>query len=360
MADDDNSGEKEFAPTSRKLDQARQKGDVPRSQELGAALALIAATIMIFNAGTMVAEPLIEALREAWSLHALRDLQNGHTAAPIIIRATAKTVLPVLGALAAAGVFFQLWQSGWTLPSGDEAGLKIDFTRLDAVKNAKEKFGLKAILDGIKNILKLVLVAAVLVYSANETFEASTGYLGLSPMGLVKALSQSIGTAVFRIAIVAVIITIIDYAFESFRFTRKMRMSKQDIKDEMKQSEGDPQVKAQRKKRQREMSNRQAVQSVGDATVLVANPTHFSVTLRYRRGEDAAPMVLGKGQDRIALKMRERAREHGVPIVENKPLARALYAIAKEGQPIPADFYKQVAEVLALVLGNNQPAGAVR
>ena len=356
MADEDDTGEKEFAPTARKLDKARQSGDVPRSQELGAATALIALTILIFNSGPLLAEPMIEALREAWSIGALRDLQNGHSIAPIVMRAAAWTVLPLLAALAVVGVFFELWQQGWTLPSGDEAGLKVDFNRLNPVKNAKDKFGLKAVLDSIKNILKLVLVAVVLVYSASEIFASSVGFLGMSPLGLLRALSNEIGTACARIAFVAVIITVIDYAFERFRFMRKQRMSKQDIKDEMKQTEGDPQVKAQRKKKQRDMSNRQAIHTVGDATVLVANPTHFSVTLRYRRGEDGAPMVLGKGQDRIALRMREKAREHGVPIVENKPLARALYAVAKEGQPIPVDFYQQVAEVLATVLGNRGAA----
>jgi flagellar biosynthesis protein FlhB len=244
---------------------------------------------------------------------------------------------------------------GFTIPTGEEAGFKIDPNKLNVVSNFKEKYGIKAALDSVKNILKLILIAGIMVYSAFDIMEHAQGFLGLSPIAMCHALSDNIGAALARVCLAAIIIVVVDYSSEKYQFMRKQRMDQQDIKDEMKESEGDPQFKASRKRKAQEMSSGRAMGSVEEATVLVANPTHFSVTLRYTRGEDFAPMVLGKGKDRIALAMREKAREHNVPIVENKPLARALFAVAKEGQPIPMDFFRSVAEVIAYVMA---PAGS--
>jgi flagellar biosynthesis protein FlhB len=350
VSEDKSPGEKEFEATDRKLEKARLKGEVVRSQEAGAALAMIILTITVTSLGHTIGNPLVKLIRDLYSLEALISFQNGVSLAPIVIPAIAKAVLPLLGALAFSGLFLNLYEMGFTLPTGDEAGLKFDPNKLNLVKNFKEKYGLKVVLDAIKNVIKLLLVASVLIYSAFDILSETHGFLGLAPVALCIALGQKIGMVLARVCVVAIIIVAIDYSFEKIQFMRKQRMDQQELKDEMKESEGNPEIKAERKRKQREMSDGRAVGTVEDATVLIANPTHFSVTLRYNRGEDFAPIVLGKGKDRIALAMRDKAREHKVPIVENKPLARALFAVAKEGQAIPMDFFRSVAEVIAYVM----------
>ncbi|MEE2904089.1 MAG: EscU/YscU/HrcU family type III secretion system export apparatus switch protein [Myxococcota bacterium] len=355
MSDDKSPGEKEFEATDRKLEKARLRGEVVRSQEATALFGLVLFTSMVLVFGRFIADPLIELVRTLYSLEALISFQNGVTIAPTVGFAIAEAVLPILGALCFVGVFVGLAEMGFTIPSGEDAGFKIDPNKLNPVTNFKEKYGIKAALDSIKNVLKLVLISSILIYSAFDILQHAEGFLGLSPLALCHALSENIGLALARVCVAAVIIVVVDYSFEKIQFMRKQRMDQKELRDEMKESEGDPQFKAARKRKAQELAGDRAMASVETATVLVANPTHFSVTLRYNRGEDFAPVVLGKGRDRIALAMRKKARELAVPVVENKPLARALYAVAKEGQPIPTDFFKAVAEVIAYVMA---PAGS--
>ncbi len=205
---------------------------------------------------------------------------------------------------------------------------------------------MKSIVETIKNILKLTIIGMVAYYTLKHEFHTML-ILSDSTVGTIWMFTIRVAfDVILRIALVLVIIAIIDYAYQRFDHTKQLKMSKQEVKEEHKSMDGDPQVKSRIRALQREMSRRRMMDEVPKATVVLTNPSHYAIALRYIRSENGAPIVLAKGQDLIALKIREIAEQNGITVIENKPLARSMYDAVEVSQAIPATFYKAVAEII--------------
>jgi flagellar biosynthetic protein FlhB len=269
-----------------------------------------------------------------------------------------RAALPLLLVAVAAGVVINLVQVGFLLTG---ATLRPKFSKLSPLQGLKRIFSMRSLVEMIKAVLKIAVVGFV-VYSEYRrqfpVFPNMTSY-DIDRSGQeIFTLCLGVG---FRAAVALVGIGVADYMFQWFDFEKNLRMTKQEVKDEYKMIEGDPQIKSKIKQKQREMSAMRMMQAVPEADVVITNPTHYAVAIKYDEAVAAAPVVLAKGADKMALRIREKAREAGVQIVENKPVARALYETVEVGRQIPAALFQAVAEILAHVYqaagGRPPPAG---
>ncbi|MDO9709341.1 EscU/YscU/HrcU family type III secretion system export apparatus switch protein [Paracraurococcus lichenis] len=326
------------APTQRRLERARQEGQVPLSREAVAFATLLAATL----AGFLALPPL----GMEW-LRALRGLaeapEGGDEAVFALLRAAALAVLPVLGAVALAGILASLGQTGPLLRA--EAVLP-DPSRLSPRAALRRMLGAEALLDLLRTLLKLGVVGAVLWLSVDLAALQAALH---QPPGALPAL---IGRGALQMLVVALgafgAIAALDLLVVRLRHLRQMRMSREELREELREAEGDPQVKARLRRLREGRARRRMLASIPNATVVITNPTHFAVALAYQRGGAAAPRLVAKGVDAMAARIRAAAEEHGVPIVANPPLARALYRLELETE-IPQEHWQAVAEIIAYV-----------
>ncbi|MGL5479266.1 MAG: flagellar biosynthesis protein FlhB, partial [Clostridium sp.] len=255
-------------------------------------------------------------------------------------------ILPIAIPIMIAGVCANLMQTGFIL-TGEP--LKVQLSKLNPINGFKNMFSKRSAVDLVKNIT-VVAIVGILGYTyvkSNYSKILQISNLYLPTVG--KEIQTLILGIFLEITIVLIILAAIDY-FIQFRFHQKdLRMSKQEIKEEFKQMEGDPQIKGKIKQKQREMATRRMMQSVADATVVITNPTHIAIALKYDESKGEAPVVVAKGGDHIAIKIKELAKENNVPIMENKPLARLMFDQVEIDQQIPGDMYQAVAEILAMV-----------
>jgi flagellar biosynthetic protein FlhB len=347
---DKSDEEKTLDPTEQKKQEFREQGKIPKSQEiLGAAGLLVGFGSLLAFSSTMAGELMMLA-SDCWrwtSISAQEELY-----APEAGRKVMLAILAILsGPLAAmwlGSLVVGMLQSRFIIPKDP---LKFDMNRINPLENAKQKFlSSQPFVELAKGITKIVAIGAVIWMAALPKIEDLPA-LTYAPAAVIPLAMWDFGLLVLiRSMPIAIIIAMADYAYQSWKLNDEMKMSRQDMKDEQKKSEGDPHFKAARRQRQIEISRRAAaVQSVPQADVIITNPTHFAIALRYRDGESPAPVVLARGVDHLALKMQAVARKHDIPRVENRPLARALYAQCKEGQVIPEELYGAVAEVLAII-----------
>jgi len=347
MADRDD--EKTEEPTARKLDQAREKGDIIYSPEVGAALSLIAATaIVAFMSG-----PISSQLAHGFlGFFALADQ---FSADPNSLRALAMSVgLKLIGilsmaalALAGAGIASRYLQDR---PTFTAEKLTPKFDKLNPIEGFKRVFGQAAVGSFVKSLSKLVLVGAVLVWTL-WPHDAMLANMSLMDVGaLLPYLKDRVVSMLIALASAAAVLAAIDYVFTRQAYMKRQKMSRREIKEEMRQSDGDPQVKAKLRQIRNERSRKRMMASVPKASVVITNPTHYAVALRYEPGETPAPICLAKGVDAVAFNIRQAAEEHNIPIVEDPPLARALFATAEIDEPIPKDHYEAVAKVIGFVM----------
>ncbi len=335
-------------PTGRRLMKAREKGQVARSKELPGALVLAAFLVFCHFAGAPWRAKL-EALVAGTLSNLVRpDMTINDAVAfftTIGLQTTGLLVLP-LGTMVVAGVGGNLIQ-GW--PTFTLKPLNPDLSKLNPITGLGKLFKLKGWIEMIKTTFKMVMFGVIALTAVRESMADG---LGGSPgaEGTLLAIMILSGKVIFRITLFAFALSIADYLFTKFDYTRNLRMTKQEVKDEGKEAEGDPVVKARIRAKQMAMARSRMMADVPDATVVITNPTHFAVALRYVPGEMDVPQVLAKGRGKLAERIRGIAKEHGVPIVSDPPLARALYRAVEVGSVIPEALFRAVAEVLALVL----------
>lgn len=325
-------------PTSRRLDRARQQGQVPLSREATGFATLSAATLAGFLA--------LPSAGAAW-LQALRNLleapEPGSEAVLALLRGAALGVMPVLGAVVMAAILASLAQTG-PLLRGE--ALLPDLARLNPLAGLKRLFGMEGWIELARTLLKLGVVGAAL-------------WLGLDLPVLQAALSQPpaalpglIGRGVLHMLVLALAafaaIAALDVLVVRWRHLRQLRMSRHDLREEMREAEGDPLVKARLRRIRETRARQRMLAAVPNAAVVITNPTHFAVALSYQQGQAAAPRLVAKGVDAMAARIRAAADEHGVPIVANPPLARALYKINVDTE-IPPEHWQAVAEIIAYV-----------
>jgi flagellar biosynthetic protein FlhB len=228
--------------------------------------------------------------------------------------------------------------------------LKPKLERISPLAGARRLFGLRSLAELGKSVAKLALVGGAVLWLLRPELQRVIGASGLAPGPFLALMAELAERSLVLLALTALLMALVDYAHRRFEFMRQMRMSRQELLDELKQSDGDPHVKQRQKAIRLERARRRMMAAVPRATVVVINPTHYAVALRYRAGETPAPEVLAKGLDSLALKIRRLAAEHGIPVIENPPLARALHAACDPGDLIPPAHYQAVAEIISYVL----------
>lgn len=343
MAD---SQKTEKATPKRRRDE-RKKGNIFFSNDAVSVVVLIAGLATLFLSMGSMADNLGQFLRSCISLvrlsqgtDAVGDLRQ---LLPELLWSFVLTVGPILLVPAVAGIAATFFQTK-LLVTGES--LRPKFSRINPLQGIKRLFSLRSLIEALKGLLKITVLLYIIYNFLAGTVELFTKYLFTD---LVTACSHLAGLAFqmsMQIAVAYVVLAAADVFYQWMDYERQLRMSKQEIKEEFKQIEGDPQVKGRIKEIQRKMAQSRMMQKVPQADVVVRNPTHFAVALRYKPDRDRAPVVLAKGQDQIALRIVQKAEESGVAVVENVPLARALYASAELGQEIPPELYGAVAEVL--------------
>lgn len=340
--------EKTEKATPRRKREARNKGQVARSAELPTALIILSVFILLaFFAGSMkdrLQQTFTLSLSEftLWEL----NVENIQIMFIKLLWISAQILLPILIVALLVGLISNYIQVGF-LFTGEP--LKINLTHLDPIKGFKRIFSLQSLVNLVKSLLKIAFVSLIVffvLWGEKERLLLLSRFEIPDMLAYVGRITLKMG---LYVAVLLTVLAILDYLYQRYEHNKKLRMSKQDIKDEFKKTEGDPLIKSKIRERQRQMAMRRMMQEVPKADVVITNPTHFSVAIKYEAGKMNAPVVIAKGQDYIALRIREVAKEHGVVLMENKPLARALYYRVEIGQSIPEDLFRAVAEVLAYV-----------
>ena len=342
------AGEKTEEATPKRKQEARDKGQVAKSTEVNSALIMLA-TFGFFNfAGLHFVENLQELMRYMFTELAqnLITVESVHTLAMLMILKFLKIVMPLMLLIAIVGVMVNYMQVGFMF---NPKLLLPDFARVNPLSGFSRIFFSKTALVNLAKSLMKIMVIGYFIY----TFVEKQLYILPSLVGNdINTSMLFFGNMIidlgFRVCAVMMVIAVLDYLYQWYSNREKMMMSKQEVKDEYKQTEGNPQIKSKIRQKQREMAMQRMMQEVPKADVIITNPTHFAVALKYEDGMPA-PVVVAKGKDNVALKIREIATENDVVIVENKSLARALYKVAEIGSFVPFELYQAVAEVLAYV-----------
>ncbi len=351
MAEGQDPESKTEEATPRKIDEARKKGDVAKTPDLASWLSLAAATgVILFSGGHFsitLAEALLPFIASPHEMLGALDSGGGTDIARMAIFAAAPILAAVMGATIIAGAGGNIAQSGFLWTSDK---LKPDFSRVSPMKGWNRLFGADGLVQFGKTFLKLLATCAIcwIVLKPHATELA-----GLATMGPAAMLPAALGLAsdlMWGILAFLGVTAMLDWLWQRISFARKMRMSREELKEDYKQSEGDPHVKARQKQIRMERARRRMMAAVPQATVVIMNPTHYAVALKYEAGETPAPMCVAKGVDSLALKIRQVAEEAGVPVVEDAPLARALYATVDVDQTIPRAHFEAVAKVIGFVL----------
>lgn len=357
------SGEKTEKATPKKRSESRKKGQVAKSQELPSAFIFIFVFASFLAFGNYFSKHLDPMFRGFYANQLLTELSvtTIMTLGKEILINLVILLAPIFVIVIIVSIIGNVAQFGFMFT--DEP-IKPSLKKINPLSGFKRMFSLRTVVELIKTLLKLSIVGFI-VYRFISKEILTIESLALVPLkqtfSYVVSLIIKLGITVGSIF---VILAILDYIYQKYEFEKSIKMSKQDIKDEYKRSEGDPLIKSKIKERQMKMAIARMMQEVPKADVVITNPTHFAVALKYDANQMEAPIVIAKGMDQVALKIREIAKEHGVITMENKLLARALYSQAEIGDTIPADLFQAVAEILAHVYklkGNrNIPKNRVR
>ncbi|WP_434794322.1 hypothetical protein TPDSL_11870 [Terrisporobacter petrolearius] len=342
-------GDKTEEPTAKKKRDARKKGNIAKSKEVTTAITLVAMLIIIFTMSDYIILEIKNSMINLLSSNFSMNFDSGvmlNSLGSKILLSFMKIFLPIGFIIMIFGVIGNLIQSGM-LFTGE--GLKPQFSKLNPINGFKNMFSLKA----LGTLVKSVAIIGVLLYIGysfmNKNFEGIMKSADIYLPYLLNTIIELIKSLLGRICLAVVLIAVVDYGYQRFTHNKELKMTKQEVKEEYKQMEGDPQVKGKIKQKQREISNRRMIQAVPSATVIVTNPTHISIAIKYEKGIDSTPRVVAKGADVVAFKIREVAKEHDIPIIENKPLARLIYKEVDIDKEIPEEMYQAVAEVLVAV-----------
>ncbi|WP_433615731.1 flagellar biosynthesis protein FlhB [Paenibacillus cellulositrophicus] len=341
-------GEKTEKATPKKRQDTRKKGQVAKSQDLTGAVVLLASFFSLLMFGSSFKERLVGLFKDIFLNRLTMDLSINNVMSLAVEYGIDILLLlaPVFLTVVVMALAANLMQVGFML-TGES--LKPKFSKLDPIKGFKNIFSVRSLVEFAKSILKLVIIG-FLVYQTLRGAIADIGKLSEvnieNTFHFVASLTMTLG---LKIGAALFVMAALDFLYQKYEFEKSIRMSKQDIKDEYKKMEGDPLIKGKIRERQRRMAMQRMMQEVPKADVVITNPTHFAVALKYEGSNMEAPQIVAKGQDFVALRIKEIAKENGVITMENKPLARALFQRAEIGDSIPADLFQAVAEVLAYV-----------
>lgn len=350
MADEQDDASKTEDPTTKRLEEARKKGNVPFSREITSflMLAVLALTVAAM-APRMLTEARLMLLPFLASADSLATDKKGLSILlhHVAFGSLSIILLPMLGIMSCA-IFSSLIQNGFRITT-DPLAPKLE--RISPLKGVKRMFSMRSLVEFTKGILKILIVGAVAFMAVYPELPQIEKLPGSSQDAMLAFLALLAKKLTFGAAAAMFFIAALDLMYQRWQHVKSLRMSKQEVKDEYKQSEGDPMVKQRLRRLRMERARQRMMGSVPDADVVITNPTHYAVALKYEGATMNAPVLLAKGQDLVALKIREVAEEHDIPIVENPPLARALFASTKLDEEIPTEHYEAVAKVISYVYG---------
>ncbi|MHB1125908.1 MAG: flagellar biosynthesis protein FlhB [Bacillota bacterium] len=343
--------------TPRKRQEVRKKGQTIRSGDLNAAVGLLAVVgLMLWNRNIF-----IDQTTQMVTAFLGQELHQQIDAGGLMAIAWQGTgyymrlVGPVFLAAAVAGVTVNLAQSGFIFAP---SVLQPNFSYLNPLQGLQRIFSRKSLVELVKSLAKVTLVALVSYSIVRSRVDKLLFLMDTDVSQIFATVADVVLKLALNVIIVFLIIGVLDYIFQRMEYNRRIMMSKQEVKEEMRQTEGDPKIRARQREKQRELSRQRMMQQVPEATVVITNPTHLAIALSYKEGEMPAPQVVAKGADLIAQRIIEIARENNVPVVENQPVARFIYQNVEIGQDIPAELYQAIAEILALIYKTKNKAGA--
>ncbi|MGM0873683.1 MAG: flagellar biosynthesis protein FlhB [Bacillota bacterium] len=342
------SGEKTEKATPRKKQDARKKGQVAKSADVNTALSLLTIFLSFLFIGAFMRDQILLMIRGTFQNYLLLDLtdQNVHDLFVTMAYQAGMILAPIMGIALVAGVLGNYLQVGFLFST---EAIQMKLNKLDPIQGFKRIYSMRAIVELFKSLLKISFVGFVTF--AVIWFDMEN-VLRLSQMTVEQSF-QFIASLTVKMGLFAsaalLLLSLLDYLYQRFDYEKNLRMSKQDIKDEYKKSEGDPLIKSKIKQRQREMAMRRMMQDVPTADVVITNPTHYAIALKYDESKMDAPFVVAMGVDLVAQKIKEIAKANDIMMVENRPLARALYDQLDIGQAVPEEFFQAVAEIIAYV-----------
>ena len=345
---DDSDLEKTETPTSRRLERAREEGDVPRSRELGTATLLIAASVGLSMSGEQIIGQITAILTSsmrfdrslAFDLPRLMDVQAAQVLQMFVVLA------PLAGILILVALLSPALSGGWLF---SVQSLTPNLGRMNPMSGLGRMFSARSLVELLKAVGKTLIVGAIAYLVMRNHYDAIIGLIGESTKQGLQHVGSLIIVCLISISSGLIVITAIDVPYQLRSYSNKLKMTRQEVIQESKEANGNPQIKAKIRSQQREMARRRMMSKVPTADVVITNPSHYAVALKYVEGRMNAPVVLAKGTDLVAARIREIAAEHHIPVMEAPPLARALCTHAELNTQIPEALYTAVAEVLAYV-----------
>ncbi len=354
FAKDGPGGEKTEEPTAKKLEDARKEGQVAKSKELSLGFGLLAMFILLKIYVSLLGEQFMDLFSIVYNrIPELTTFVSGKIPTwdyfnffrYILLRAVLLMIPFMLIALA-VGVVVEIAQVKWAPTTKP---LQPKFNKMNPISGFKRIFSVQSLVEFLKSLLKIGLIVWIVYSTMRDNWGIIFRFLDMPVEQTIAQIGELVINLGIKLALFYLIIAFADFLFQKWKFKQDMMMTKQEVKDEFKQAEGDPQIKGKIRQKMMQISRQRMMQDIPKADVVITNPTHFAVALKYDPALFPAPYVVAKGTDHLAAKIKEVARENNVEIVENKPLARSLYANVQIGEVITEDLYKAVADILAMV-----------
>ncbi|MGM0471490.1 MAG: flagellar biosynthesis protein FlhB [Bacillota bacterium] len=350
------AGEKTEDPTPKRRREAREEGQVARSQELSTAFTLLFGCIMLFFLMSSIINQTMEFMVKYFSQYIVMELDptNFHSFLVEIMFFIFQLIAPIMFTITIIGVLIGLFQTGFLFTPNV---LQPDLSKLSPASGAKQIFSKRTLVEFLKSMIKVGIIGSISYSTVRDNL---SDLITLSQMSLHSALDL-VGSLMFslamKISLIMIVLGVIDYAYQKWEHEQQLKMTKQEVKEERKQTEGNPEVQKKINEKQQEIAQNRMMESVPEADVVITNPTHIAVAIQFEMDEMEAPVVVAKGKGEVAQKIKDKAKECEIEIVEEKPLARALYAEVEIDQEIPAELYQAVAEILAYVYQLNDERG---
>ncbi|MCG6154522.1 flagellar biosynthesis protein FlhB [Rubinisphaera margarita] len=347
MADPD-QGDKTEDPTDKRRSETRQKGNVAKSVDVNAAATMLVATGGLLFLGPDIGKGFAELMQMYLSGPVLLELDGAGVAKDLreIFFHACGYALPFIGLMFLCSLLTNLAQIGFLFTTEP---LNLKWNRLNPISGFQRIFSIASLVRLGTSVGKIIVMAGVASWFISMNLPKLLLLLNAEPDVILSMMGSTILELSFQLALAMLVIAILDFSFQKWKYEQDLKMSKQEIRDEMKNMDGDPHIRQKRKEAHRKLAAARELGAVQHADVVVTNPTHISVAIRYDPKVRPAPYVVAKGMGEVALKIREIAREHDVPIIERKPLARALYKDVKVGHPIPTELYEVFVEIMAYV-----------
>jgi flagellar biosynthetic protein FlhB len=349
MSEDRDDSQKTEEPTQRRLDDAREQGDIVKSGEVTTFMTLAGGALVIAALGHGAAQNFAGYFR-VFLEQPDQFVINSDSIMELmrhILMGLGFVLAAPLALMTGAGLAGHLLQNR---PNFAAERIKPDLSKISPMKGFKRMFGLDGLTNLVKGLIKMAIVGAAVWTTLWPERGAITSVFDLSPDQIAGEMIHLLMKVILATLAVLAVMAALDYFLQRYQFLKRNRMSRQDIKDEFRQSEGDPAVKAKIRQIRTERARRRMMAAVPKATVVIMNPTHFAIALKYEAGKTPAPVCVAKGTDALALRIRDVAKENSVPVIENPPLARALYAAIDIDEAVPPEHYKAVAQVISYVM----------